>query len=393
MPTQKRERNGIFCFQKYCIFRLAMKHQPDDILYRVAITLLPGVGPVLAKNLISYCGSPQAVFASKKSHLTRIPGIGDKTAALIQQSNPLKRAEQELVFINKHKIQPLFYLDDNYPSRLKPYDDSPVLLYYKGTDVLENTRIVGIVGTRKATDYGRTCVEQLLTDLADSQCLIVSGLAYGIDIMAHREALRNNLPTVGVVAHGLDRLYPASHKSTAHKMLEHGGILTEFVSETNPDRENFPKRNRIVAGLCDALIVVETALQGGAMITAEIANGYNKDVVAFPGRTNDEFSLGCNHLIRLNKAALITSAHDLCYLMGWDKSPTKRQQPQQQSMPLLDDKEHIVYNTLQQQPRISLDDLAFSLNIESGTLALQLLEMELKGLIRTLPGKRYEAAH
>jgi DNA processing protein len=368
-----------------------MKHQPDELLHRVAITLLPGVGPVLAKNLISYCGSAQAVFASKKSHLTRVPGIGDKTAALIVKSDPLKRAEKELSFMLKHNIQPLYYLDDQYPSRLKPYDDSPVLLYYKGTAEFNNPRVVGIVGTRKATEYGRAIVEQLLKDLAPTNCLVVSGLAFGIDIIAHREAMRNKLPTVGVVAHGLDRIYPADHKTTARNMLEHGGILTEFVSETNPDRENFPKRNRIVAALCDALVVVETALQGGAMITAEIANGYNKDVAAFPGRTHDEFSLGCNHLIRLNKAALITSAHDLCYLMDWgETTPSKK--TTQHLMPLLDEKEKIVYTTLQQQPRIGLDDLAFTLSIESGTLALQLLEMELKGLIRTLPGKRYETA-
>jgi DNA processing protein len=263
------------------------------------------------------------------------------------------------------------------------------MLYYMGNGDLNTQKIIGIVGTRKASEYGKACVENLAQNLAETGCLILSGLAYGIDIHAHRDALKYNIPTVAVLAHGLDRIYPSQHTNTAKKMLDNGGLLTEFISTSNPDRENFPKRNRIVAGLCDVLIVVETADKGGAMITAELANEYNKDVAAFPGRVNDEYSAGCNSLIKKNKASLITNAEDLNYLMGWN---TGKPKPiTQHILPLdLSPAELELYNYIKTKSKIGIDEIAFALQVDSSNISLQLLEMEFKGLIRQLPGKVYE---
>jgi DNA processing protein len=360
-----------------------------DLLYQIAITKIPGVGDTLAKNLISYCGNAEDVFKQKKQKLLRIPGIGEKTAEAISSFQDFTIAEQEIVFIHKHKIKPLFYLNQDYPSRLKHFPDAPVMLYYLGNADLNNAKIISIVGTRKASEYGKEFVDELIHGLIETNCLILSGLAFGIDVQAHKQALKYDLPTVGVLAHGLDRIYPSSHKNTAKKMLENGGLLTECSSNTNPDRENFPKRNRIVAGLCDVLVVAETAEKGGAMITAEIANSYNKDVMALPGRIQDEYSKGCNKLIKTNKANIITCTEDLFYLMGWDQR--KSIIPQQRVLPMdLDKDELIVMNYIREKGRSGIDDIAFELRVEQSPLALQLLEMEFKGLIRALPGKMYE---
>ncbi len=363
--------------------------QQQDLLFQIAICQIPGIGDVLAKNLISYCGSAEAVFRQKKSKLLRIPGIGERLADAIAGFNNFSDAEKEIRFIEKHQIKPLCYLDKEYPVRLKHFAESPVMLYYLGNADLNNAKIVGIVGTRKASDYGKSFVDQLCEDLAVSGCLIVSGLAYGIDIHAHRAALKNNLPTVGVLAHGLDRIYPGQHKATAKKMLEQGGLLTEFVSGTNPDRENFPKRNRIVAGLCDVLIVAETAIKGGAMITAEIANYFNKDVMALPGRITDLYAQGCNQLIKSNKAAVITGVNDLFDLMNWDFG--EKQYPVQAKLPLdLTEDEKEIMQYIRNKGRVGIDDIAFEFQIDAGNLSLRLLDMEFKGLIRHLPGKFFE---
>jgi len=343
----------------------------------------------LAKNLISYCGGVDQVFKAKRTQLMKIPGIGEKIANSVVSFKAFEKAEQEVGFIEKHKVKPLFYLHDNYPSRLKQVEDAPVMLYYLGNGDLNNAKIVGIVGTRKASDYGKTCTEELINGLAETGCLILSGLAFGIDIQAHRSALKYNLPTVGVLAHGLDRIYPAIHTATAKKMIDNGGLLTEFMSGSIPDRENFPKRNRIVAALCDVLVVVETAERGGAMITAELANGYNKDVASFPGRVNDEYSKGCNKLIKANKATLVTNTEDLYYLMGWNSS--KPIPKIQQSLPLdLSMDDLAIYEFIKSKTKVAIDEIAFFFQVDSSNLSLQLLEMEFKGHIRTLPGKVYE---
>ena len=265
-----------------------------QLLYHIAITSIPNIGDITAKKLIAYCGSSEQVFCEKKSVLEKIPGIGGINASKIisHKTEALAIAEEELVFIKKNNIKPLFYLNDNYPKRLLHCEDGPVLLYSKGDVEYNNPKVVSIVGTRKATDYGKEFCDKIVEELASHNPLIVSGLAYGIDVCSHKAALKNNIPTVGVLAHGLDRLYPSQHSSIANKMLENGGLLSDYKSRTNPDRENFPKRNRIVAGLSDLTIVIESSKKGGSLITAYLANDYNRDVFALPGRLNDSQSEG-----------------------------------------------------------------------------------------------------
>lgn len=361
----------------------------DALLYQISLKLIPGIGDVLIKNLISYCGSPGQVFKQSRSKLEKIPGIGTYLAGNVAGFKDFSRAEQEIEFINKHQIKPLFYLDKQYPSRLKDIPDAPCLLYALGNIDLNPAKIVGIVGTRKASEYGKAFTQKLVHDLKEMNCLVLSGLAYGIDVIAHKAAIEEQLPTIGVLAHGLDRIYPAQHKNVAKKMLENGGLITEFPSQTNPDRENFPKRNRIVAGMCDVLVVVETAIKGGARITAEIANSYNKDIMALPGRINDYYSEGCNYLIKENKASMITCPEDLMSLMRWDaKKGQAKQDANLFSQLLEEDAQLLLY--IQQKQKIGIDEMAFDLQLDPGVLALKLLELEFEGYLRTLPGKRYE---
>ncbi|WPU97162.1 DNA-processing protein DprA [Mucilaginibacter sabulilitoris] len=285
----------------------------------------------------------------------------------------MKKAEKELVFIEKQEIEPIFYTDSRYPKRLKTCNDSPVLLYTKGNMDLNPPHVISIVGARNATDYGKQLCRALIEELQQYNVLIVSGLALGIDVAAHKECLRLNMPTVGVLGHGLDRLYPSQNRVTADKMLENGGLLSEYPSGTVPDRENFPQRNRIVAGIADAAVVVEAGIKGGALITAEIANSYNKDVFAFPGRLGDDCSEGCNFLIRHNKAALLTCVADLAFSLGWEKTGDAKP-IEQFSLP------------------VAIDDLTIKANMPMSALAMNLLNMEMQGYIRSLPGKTYKVS-
>src|ERR1051325_812500 len=359
-----------------------------ELLYNIAITLVPEIGDIRAKNLIAYCGSAEAVFKEKYGKLLKIPGIGSIAASAVARANVMKRAEEEVRFIRKHKITTLFYTDPAYPKRLLHCEDSPVLMYYKGNADLNGSRIVSIVGTRKATAYGKDICQELLADLAEMNVLVVSGLAYGIDICAHKAAIENALPTVGVLAHGLDRIYPGVHAATAKKMIGNGGLLTDCPSCTNPDRENFPKRNRIVAGLSDAVIVVEAGRKGGGLITADLGNSYNRDVFAFPGRVGDEFSEGCNFLIKTNRAALIQSAKDLAYIMGWEekkKKDKKRTQPQ--LFVNVGEDEQVIVNVLKDKGRINIDELSILSDFPMSKTATLLLGLEFSGLVRSFPGK------
>src|SRR6185295_17331439 len=283
----------------------------------LALHLVPGIGDRLIKQLVSYCGSAENVFKTPKGKLLRIPGIGGVTAEAIRTENTLHEAEQELKKAEKEDVEILFYTDKKFPSRLKAIEDSPSLLYVKGNTNLNQAKIVAIVGTRQATAYGRGMVDRIVEGLVPHQALIISGLAYGIDIQAHKQALRQNLSTVGILGSGMDVIYPAAHKETARKMLDYGGLITENRFGTQPDAHHFPARNRIIAGLCDALIIVEAAEKGGALITAEIANSYNKDVFAVPGNIGQTFSEGCNKLIKINKAHLLASSKDVEYIMNW----------------------------------------------------------------------------
>ncbi len=359
------------------------------LLYQIGLTLLPGVGDVLGKKLVAYCGGVEAVFKQKKAALEKIPGIGDKLISSILTQNVLHRAEEEIAFIEKHNITPLFYLDKNFPELLKHCVDSPVLLYFKGNGSLNVPKIVSIVGTRKATDYGKAIVEKLIRDLKDYNVLIVSGLAYGIDTCAHRGAMDNGLNTIAVLGHGLDRIYPYANRNLAAKLLEHGGLLTEFMSLTLPDRENFPQRNRIIAGIADATVVVEAARSGGALITAAIANSYSRDVFAIPGRVGDTWSEGCNMLIKDNRAALIQSGEDLALMMGWENNTHNKPPVQRELFTELTEDEEKLVSTLRINGDMGIDEITLKSDMPASKVAAMLLNLEFSGIIRALPGKMY----
>jgi DNA processing protein len=360
-------------------------------LHQLALTFTKHIGDQLAKVLVSYCGSAEAVFESPAKKLKQIPGIGQKAIDQLLLKEGFARAQEELRFIEKNNIKVLFYTDEEYPKRLRNCGDSPALVYYKGNADLNQAHIISVVGTRNATDYGKQLCRELVEDLKTYNVIIVSGLAYGIDIAAHKESLRMDIPTIGVFGHGLDRIYPAQNKAVAEKMLHNGGWITEFPSGTIPDAQNFPKRNRIVAGMADATIVVEASIKGGALITAEIANSYNRDVFAYPGRIHDEFSEGCNFLIRNNKAALLTSGADLAYILGWEKPGDKAPAKAQLALPIdLEPAESLIFDTIRQNAGIlGIDDLAIKTNLPLSQLAMNLLNLEMQGYIRSLPGKTY----
>lgn len=361
----------------------------DDLIYKIALTLIPGVGSVYGKSLVAYCGGVQAVFLEKKRALLKIPGIGEQTVNAITNSQVFSRAEEELLFIQRNDIKPLFYLDKDYPIRLKQCSDSPLLMFYKGNPDFNTQKVVAMVGTRNATEYGREMCRKIIEGLKEHNALIVSGLAYGIDTWSHKASVDFGLQTVGVLGHGLDRIYPYSNKSLADRMVANGGLLSEFLSKTNPDRENFPKRNRIIAGLSDAVVVVEAGEKGGALITAEIADSYNRDVLAVPGRVTDSQSAGCNKLIKINKASLLQSADDIAYLMGWDKKPTKQNATQAQLFRDFTSDEMLVINALREKGDLDIDSLLITTGLLPSKAAALLLNMEFEGFIRCLPGKVY----
>jgi len=363
------------------------------IIHQIALTYLDAVGDVHAKSLLDYFGSAEAVFSAGPEALMMVPGIGPLIAGQIlkSRSRALFLAEQQLRFVEKYGVQVLFYTDERYPYRLRNCHDAPVVLYYKGTADLNHPRIVSIVGTRKATAYGRQLCKQLCEVLSGYNVLVISGLAYGIDVSAHKESLQYHIPTVGVLAHGLDRIYPAQHRPVAEKMLLNGGLLTEFPSGTAPEKTNFPQRNRIIAGIADATIVVEAAARGGALITAELANSYSRDVYAFPGRTSDLCSQGCNFLIRTNRAGLISNAVDFVEFMGWEQFSDDRHASQLQ-MPLELDPELTRLLEALGHSEMHVDELARVSHLSQGQLAMSLLDLEMLGLLAVLPGKIYRRA-
>jgi len=362
-----------------------------NTLQQIALTKIKGVGPRTARNLLAYCGSVEGIFRSDRRELLKIPNIGPHLAEAIFARDYLPEAEKELAFVEKHKIDLIWIEDERYPKRLKQCEDAPLLLYYKGNAALNPPHCVSIVGTRNATAYGKALTDELVVGLRGLDVLVVSGLAYGIDVFAHRQALKHNIPTIGVLGHGMDMIYPAAHRDIAGKMLESGGLLTEFPSGTKPERMNFPARNRIIAGLADVTVVVEAARKGGALITAEIANGYNRDVCTFPGRIDQEFSEGCNYLIKTNRAHLIRRAEDLVYLMGWDSGTKPTAGRQLSLLPQLRGDERTVFDYLQGHEQAQVDDMATHLGWPTSRLALVLLEMEMNGLILSLPGKVYKS--
>ncbi len=365
----------------------------DELKYQIALTCIEGIGDVTAKNLLAYCGSPKAIFETKKGQLLKIPGIGSILAQSLVANGKkaLKLAENELEFINKHKITPLFCTDEHYPQRLKHCVDSPIMLYYKGNADLNTEKFVGIVGTRRPSDAGIEQTTNLVNELQRSGITVVSGLAYGIDIAAHKQCLTNTMPTIGVLAHGLDRIYPGTHERIAKKMINCGGLLTEFMSNTNPDAVNFPKRNRIVAGMIDALIVVESKRTGGSLITATIAQTYNKDIFAFPGRAGEPLSEGPNGLIKLNKAALIENASDLLYAMGWQEETPQKKTKKQTALAInLQGEEAQIANCFKTNPELHIEEISKLSEMSISKAVANLLNLEFNHLVKSLPGKMYK---
>ena len=361
----------------------------DQLIYQIGLTLIPGVGDILGRKLVLICGSAEAVFREPRRSLKKMPRIGEILAEAVASKEILNRAEREVEFINRYRISTLFFQDTNYPHRLKNCYDSPVLLFYKGSADLNAPKAIGIVGTRNATEYGKKATHELIAGLAQQQVLIVSGLAYGIDSCAHRSCIELGLNTIGVLGHGLDTVYPWLNRPLAEKMLLQGGLLTEFLSKTKPDRMNFPKRNRIIAGLIDALIVVEAGRKGGALITADIANSYNRDVFAIPGRIHDAFSEGANYLIRTNRASLIEKAEDVEYLMGW-KGVASEMKPVQRRIfiEMTVDEEKIVGH-LQEYKQSGIDEISIQTGIQMSKVSSSLLNLEFEGIVKCLPGKVY----
>lgn len=356
--------------------------------HQIAVTLIPGIGDIVGKKLVAYCGGPEAVFSQKKQQLRKIPGIGEKLISSITSNQLLDRAEAEMHFIERFNIKPLFYLDKGYPERLKHCPDSPIMLYYKGTADLNTEKIISIVGTRHATEYGKEICEKIINGLSNSNALIISGLAYGIDTCAHKNAIKFGLETVGVLAHGLDRIYPSLNRPMAEKMIHQGGLLTDFLSKTKPDRENFPKRNRIIAGISDATVIIESGNQGGALITADIANSYSRDVFAIPGRIGDKYSDGCNQLVKTNKAALVQSAGDIIYMMGWEDT-TKATGKQKKLFYNPTAAEQVIIDILKERGTSSIDLLCQKAGMTINKVAPILLNLEFQEVIRSLPGKMY----
>jgi DNA processing protein len=356
----------------------------------LALHFIPGIGDYLIRQLVSYCGSAEKVFKIPKGKLLKIPGVGLVTAEAISQGKPFALAEKESRQAEKVKVSLLFFTDKNYPSRLRQVNDAPTMLYAKGNMDLENPKTVAIVGTRQSTAYGKECVENLVNDLVPHQALVVSGLAYGIDIHAHKQAVKHRLPTVGVMGSGMDVIYPSAHRDVAMKMMEHGGLLTEHPFGTQPDAHNFPARNRIVAALSDAIIIVEAAEKGGALITADIGNSYNKDVFAFPGNVKQSHSAGCNNLIKSNRAHLITSIRDLQYIMNWDIGV----KPKKQDDVVLDgyepEEQLIIKTLLENNKQLMIDEISWKTNLPISKIASLLLTLEFKGLVASLPGKIYK---
>ena len=365
----------------------------DQRIYQIGLTMINGVGNILAHHLLDAFGDPERIFEERQSALEKIPGIGSNLACEIKRPEVLARAERELEFILDKRIRTYFWTDKDYPYRLKACADAPILLYFKGEANLDVKRIVSVVGTRRATPYGQTLTENFIKDLATCcpDTLIISGLAYGIDAAAHQAALRHQLPTVAVLAHGLDRIYPPTHRSLAAEMTRQGGLLTDYPIGTNPDRQNFVQRNRIVAGLADATVIIESAEKGGSMITADLAFSYGRELFAFPGRIDDNSSRGCNRLIQKQKASLITQAADLVDLLGWDKT-TPAPQPTQGSLPFSANPENdTTLRAIQESGEIQVNELGRQLDIPFHQLSSILFELEMEGLIQALPGGRYKS--
>lgn len=361
----------------------------NEWLYRLGLTFVKLVGPKTGRALLQQYGTAAAVFKAPIKELKLIEGMGEIKAKSIKDAMALQLAEQELTYMNDNGIKPLWLYDDNYPERLKACVDSPLLLYTKGTANLDAAKVVATVGTRKLTEYGVKLTEDLVYGLSELDgVLIASGLADGIDTIAHKQCVKLGVPTVGVLGHGHDTMYPANNKILARDMCKNGAVITEYPSGTIPMKDNFPMRNRIVAGMSDITIVIESDIKGGALITAKLASSYNREVAAYPGRVTDKRSSGCNELIRTNIAAMITKPDDLIELMNWGK-PKIAKPVQRQLLLALTSEEQKLVDLLQTKDSMHADELLHQSGLNNSQLAATLLQLEMQGLVKTLPGKMY----
>ena len=363
----------------------------DSLQHQIALMLVPQIGAVTAKTLVSYCGSAEAVFRASKRELHKIPGIGPTTInALTSAVEPLTKAEREIVFMEQHDVKPVFYTDPAYPARLRQCQDSPAMFFFKGSSlsIFDMPRIVAIVGTRQPSDHGKALCEEIVDGFRDYNVLIVSGLAFGVDVTAHRKASAIGITNVGVLGHGLGSIYPSQHRSVAQRMIENGGLVSEYAHDAKPDREHFPMRNRIISGLSDVVMVVETANSGGSMITVQYAERHGREIFAVPGRPHDAKSIGCNYLIKNERAKLAESAADIADRMQWGEPGNPKQSQAQLFLDLTQDETALV-SIIRNQPEIPIDQLTLAARFTPGVLASHILNLEFKGIIRTLPGKRY----
>jgi DNA processing protein len=362
----------------------------EDLLYVLALQRAKGVGDINAKKLISYCGSAKNVLKEKHFRLEKINGFGKSTIQSLLDVENLKAAEKELKYIQQNNIETLYFEAENYPEKLKHCIDAPILLFKEGNFDLKKGPVISIVGTRNITTYGRDFCEKLISDLKEYHPTIVSGFAYGVDICAHKAAVKNGLQTIGVLAHGFEEIYPKSHKKYVAEIHKNGGFLSDFWHDEIIIRENFLKRNRVVAGISEATIIIESADKGGSLVTADIANSYNRDVFAVPGRTTDNYSKGCNDLIRRNKAAVLTSANDLIEMLNWDVKQQIAKPIQKQLFVEFNELEQQVYDFLFQNGKELLDIIAMSCDIPIHKTTTILFNLEMKGVVKPLPGKLFE---
>ncbi|MCF8372850.1 MAG: DNA-processing protein DprA [Bacteroidales bacterium] len=362
--------------------------------YKIGISLIAGLGPVNTRKVVAQVGGIEALFSEKKNKLLKISGVGEMLANNIINQKVLDRADEEIEFINKNSIRPYFLLDNDFPYRLKQCADTPIMLYVKGDIDLNRKKILAVVGTRKASPYGIGNCTKLIEGIAHhrNDLVVVSGLAYGIDVCAHKVALANDIPTAAVLGHGLEMLYPSMHKQVAAQIEQQGALISDFTSGSKLDPTNFLKRNRIIAGLADAVIVVESAIKGGSLVTADIAQSYNRDVFSFPGRINDNYSKGCHYLIKTNRASLIENSEDLEFMMGWDIKPGKSTAIQQKLFSELNHEEQEIVGLLREYGELPIDMLSMRTKLPGSKISALLLSLEFSGYVKTLPGKMYTLA-
>jgi len=360
----------------------------DELFYRLALIKVSGIGVKIGRDLLQQYGNATNIFKAPLKELLKVEGINEVKVKAFRDPAVFTAAEKELEFIIKEDISTIAYHTESYPARLAACADAPLLLFYKGNAALDMKRTIAIVGTRLYTDYGNRLTEELVEGLQGADILIISGLALGIDAIAHKKAVKLGIPTVGVLGTGLDKVYPFTHKALANEMVQNGGLLTEYWSGTIPDRAHFPMRNRIVAGLSDITVVIESDIKGGALITAMMANGYNREVAAYPGRVSDSKSSGCNELIRRQSAHLVTCADDVLELMDW-KDGNKKKAVQKQLFVTLSNEQQKIVDLLQTKEMVHADDIFYHTGLANSELAVTLLDLEMQGIIKTLPGKQY----